>query len=269
MIGQQENINNIKYLIDNNSLPHFLLITGGRFTGKKEMVKNIINFINYEPIRVGTSIEDIRDMINNIYNTLHNKLYIIYNIEEYNYRSIEAILKICEEPPKTCYLIVTCSNENLLKDTIKNRSYHIKMVPYSYKEMIDYIKSKNNQIDDILFNIIYTPSLYEYYREDNRLENYTTFVKQFMNIHKISSGNAIKAVNYFNLSTNDNNKIDFELFINWLMAFNLKQKNNISYKSLAELCIKYKKQYYINGINRNSLITDFILHYRTLLIRSN
>lgn len=267
MIGQTKNIKLINDLIINNKLPHFMLISGKERSGKKELVNEIVKKIGYQSIRVGQSIDDIRGMIQMIYLKNNFFIYIIYGLENYNYRAIEAILKICEEPPVNCYLIITVNNENVIKETIKNRAFMIKMENYNYIDIAKFGEDRNIVIKENLFDLINTPSLVLYF--EKRLKDYEFFLSKFLKLNKTSLSNSLKAVSYFNIKKEDTENIDFLLFLNLLIVYFVDRRGKYNLMKLIELINSYQNNYYINGINRHSLITLFIIDFRKWYIEES
>lgn len=265
MIGQKENLAIIDRLIYENRIPNFILVLGAKRTGKKLFVSEIVKKLNMTAIEVGKGINDVKEVVDTVNDGKFQRVYCVYDLEDYHYRSVEAILKLCEEPPEYSFLIIT-SNGGFLKDTIKNRAFVIRQSIYTYDEMLEYIKMTgiNYKMTEFAYNIIRTPSLFTYYLNDGRLKQYKEFFKKFDNIMKVSATNSLKASEYFNLKENENDKIDFWLFLDWLsvMLSEFSKVKNIDFSLLCHLILKYKEYSYINGINLYSIVNTFIIMFR-------
>ena len=266
MIGQQANLTLIRRLLAEKRLPHFIIINGGKRYGKKTFVFEVVRALGMASAVIGDSIDDIRDMIEDCYSSQHERVYILYDLETYNYRSLEALLKISEEPPAVSYIIVTVNNLSFLKETVKNRAFIINILPYSYKEMQDYIQMRRGtyKLSEVAYQFINTPSLYNYYIVDRMLGKYKEFMDRFGSILTVTGGNSLKAVEYFNIKANENDKLDFGLFLEWLGLY-LVMYSKLSGKNislLAGLLLRFKSQLRVNGVNMYALINSFIIAFR-------
>lgn len=264
MIGQQANLTLCRRLIQEKRLPHFIIIHGGRMTGKKVFVGELIKELGMTSAEVGDSVDDIRAMIEDIYKSKHERVYKVFDLEDYNYRSKEAILKICEEPPEYSYLIVTVNNLSFLKGTLRNRAFVINIMPYSLGEMRQYSSSHSAKFEDEVFRIINTPSLFDYYIKDGHLKLYKAFFKDFTRIVAVDGGEAVNFIKYFNTKKDENDKMDFGLFLDWvavyLSYYTKKTGKNVSL--LASLVLRFKAQLNVNGVSLLALIPSFIIAFR-------
>lgn len=261
MIGQKE-------LIDKtikNMYP-FSLVVAGKHNGKKMFCKEIANKLNYPYIEVGRGIDNIIEMINDINNKQFNRIYLIYDIETYNFRALEAVLKIVEEPPKNCYIIATCNNLTKLKNTIINRAYIIQLNHYRSFELINYIKDKNYNIFEVdyLNSFIYSPTMIEYFIKENRLEMYLKETKWFIdNIMSFSGGEALKYSENFKVVEDGSQNIEIDIFFYVLLYHLIKcNKSGDLISRLVSVIFLFLEQYNVNGIDKKSLIKDFIIQYR-------
>jgi DNA polymerase III delta prime subunit len=84
----------------------------------------------------GYTIENIRK-INHFFSQkpikFNTKIVLIVDAQNLNLESQNALLKTLEEPPKDCYLILTCSHTHSLIPTIISRCHLIKTTPNSTK----------------------------------------------------------------------------------------------------------------------------------------
>lgn len=267
MIGQKNNIELIKKLYKENNLKSFILISGIANSGKKELCKEIAYILNYDYIFIDNNIEAIREMLLEAYNRNANRLFIIPNIENLNFRAQELLLKVSEETPKNCIIIATVNNEYLIKDTIKNRAMKINVELYTKNELLEYSRLKSIIIKPpfLLGNSIYSPSLINYFTVEI-LKVYIEEVEKFINkINIIRAGNALKAVEIFNIKETDKKIIDFNKFILILLDY-IRQyvDNNKLISELSFLILKIRNEYNINSINKEYLIKDFIIKYRQI-----
>ena len=236
-------------LYENNKLPDKILLSGDEGLGKSTLAYHIVNFIlsrneklNYDHNKFQISpenrsyklivngshpnftlidtinekknidISQIRDLISNLNKSSFNnkeRFVIIDNIENLNLNSINALLKILEEPPTNTFFILINNNRFILP-TLKSRCIN-------YKIFLDYesvIKVTNKLISEDIFNYINV----------DLLNRYST------------PGKLYKLIKFF--ETNKYNLKDYELneFLRLIIKENLYKKDkfikNISFEYL-------------------------------------
>lgn len=266
MIGQQANITLVSRLLREQRLPHFIIVHGTQYSGKQMLVAELVELIGKTASEVGRGIDEIREMINDIYSSQHDRVYTLFHLEKCNYKAIESILKICEEPPAYSYLIVTVDNLDFLKATIKNRAFILNMLNYTYSEMQEYIKASGHsyELTEFGYNLIKTPSLFKYFIVDKNIDKYKDFFKRFDKIMDITPTNALRAVEYFNLKDGENDKIDFWLYLDWLSVLLAKYSidKEVDVVSLAVIILRFKENQRVMGINMPALVNTFIILFR-------
>ena len=105
-------------------------------------------------------INQIRELIKNLNKSSFNnkeKFIIIDNIEALNISSINALLKILEEPPSNCLFLIISHNIGMILDTIKSRCLELRFKNLSNEIMIDRIKLLKpgilkNELDSLIIN---------------------------------------------------------------------------------------------------------------------
>ena len=236
-------------LYEKNKLPNKILLSGDEGLGKSTLAYHIVNFIlsrneklNYDHNKFQISpenrsyklivngshpnftlidtinekknidISQIRDLISNLNKSSFNnkeRFVIIDNIENLNLNSINALLKILEEPPTNTFFILINNNRFILP-TLKSRCIN-------YKIFLDYesvIKVTNKLISEDIFNYINV----------DLLNRYST------------PGKLYKLIKFF--ETNKYNLKDYELngFLRLIIKENLYKKDkfikNISFEYL-------------------------------------
>ena len=168
----QENFNYAKNLIDDNSFPNCLIITGNKSIGKRDLSSQIAKYylndqqdspisqnINYKLIKVedGSKIikvEQIRDMLEKIYLKVDKRIICIQDAEKMNISSSNSLLKIIEEPPSGTKFIITTSKLSSIIPTIISRSTVIKCGDPLKEDINNYLSS----IDEINFDNYYVLS---------------------------------------------------------------------------------------------------------------
>ncbi len=183
LFGLNEKFDFFKNLILKNNLPKVTLLTGEKGIGKSTLVNHIMYYLydkeNYDEEKKliikesnffshfknnsfpnimylngsdsnKISIEDVRVLKNQLLKSsiLDKKRFIILdNIENFNQNSLNALLKIIEEPNDKNYFILINNKSKPLLETIKSRCLEIKIIISSKKksEIIDLLINSFNQ----------------------------------------------------------------------------------------------------------------------------
>ena len=274
-------------LYKNNLLPNKILFTGQKGLGKATFAYHFINFIlseveeysydcknfsinplnksfglinqNCHPnfylinkfkVNQNIDIKQIRSMINYVNKTSFNKkikFILIDNAEYLNLHSINALLKVVEEPPQDTFFIFVHDSSIKLLDTLRSRCIEFK---------INFTNQEKQKILGLLldqYNLNYINELEEI------ASNYDTPGVVLNFIKLIKEG----------LINSNETKLT-EVIFN-LMELNLKNKNNINLK-LLQNCIElffFKKIKSTN--NKNKILFNYskIIKQLSLLKKYN
>ena len=281
MIGQTTILNKFQRLIDENSLPQFVIIEGEVGSGKKCIIKEISKMLKSKGIEVvysdDNSVQSVREMIQNAY-TVKDKCYVFLDIDGMSLAGKNALLKVTEEPPTRCYFIMTVEDMNNILSTLKSRATTFEMGRYSVNELTAYIKDIRPNISeeekDILTSICSTPG------EINEVlsagtQDFIDYVNLVIdNIVDVSEANAFKVPSKVSLKT-DAEGYDLRLFwkvfnhecikrsIKNLVAKEKDAMENVNrYVDWVHITSKYLKQLSVKGINKTMLIDNWILDIR-------
>lgn len=165
LIGHTKNFNFLKDLLNSKKFPKVLMLTGEKGIGKHTLVNHLMHYYfdkenydekdfriiddkslfknmynnnlfpnifylnssNFSKVR----IDDIRILKENLLKTSINNLerFIIFDgVENFNVNSLNALLKIIEEPSKNTYFILINNKTKPLIETIKSRCLEIKII---------------------------------------------------------------------------------------------------------------------------------------------
>ena len=251
LFGLENKLDFLIKLYNLKKIPRILMISGKKGVGKFTLINHFLNYIydkdNYDlknrSINNQTQfykqylnnissdiihlsgdnfknvkIEDIRDLKSKILKTTISKkerFIILDDIELFNTNSLNALLKIIEEPTSNNYFVLINSKTKHLIETIYSRSLEVKIL-LSNEERIKVIESliaKNN------------------------LEVFIDFNKDVLKNLKI----------LFNLyrKNKDKNLINFILFLTDYNFHNLKEKKIDNIEKIIE-----NKSFIINNINK-------------------
>ena len=177
LVGHKKNFNFFKDLILKDMLPKVIMLSGEKGIGKATLINHIMHFYfekkNYDENNnkilkrthftelyendlfsniiylkgsefKNTKIEDIRILKSNLLKTTLNndKRFIIFDdVENFNTNSLNALLKLIEEPGANNYFILINNKTKPLLETIKSRSLEIKIIldEESRKKIISFL----------------------------------------------------------------------------------------------------------------------------------
>ena len=182
LVGYDKKFNFIKSLFLKNNLPKVILFSGEKGIGKSTFVSHLMHFFfdkaNYDLERKiivkkdmfhnqytknlfpniyyldnsnmqNIKIDDMRKLKNDLSKTSLNKnktFIIMDNVESFNQKSLNAILKIIEEPGTNNHFFLIYNHTNLLPETIKSRCLEIKILlsKITKIEIIDFLIKQLN-----------------------------------------------------------------------------------------------------------------------------
>jgi len=275
LFGLENKLDFLIKLYNLKKLPRILMITGKKGVGKFTLINHFLNYIydkdNYDlknrSINNQTQfykqylnnissdiihlsgdnfknvkVDDIRDLKSKILKTTISKkerFIILDDIELFNTNSLNALLKIIEEPTSNNYFVLINNKTKPLIETIYSRSLEVKIL-LSNEERIRVIESliaKNNLEVFIDFNSLdLTPGNFLSFNKICQ-EHKIDFNEDFLKNLKI----------LFNLyrKNKDKNLINFILFLADYNFYNLKEKRIDSIEKVIE-----NKSFVINNINK-------------------
>lgn len=287
LYGLEKDFYFLRTLYSKNKFPNVLMLSGSRGVGKSTLVNHFLisifdeknynkekfTFINtstlYKQIKnnifqnilylrgsdfKSVKIEDIRNLKSNIFqSTLLNKerFIILDDIELFNINSINALLKIIEEPNKNNYFILIDNKTKPLIETIRSRSIELKIILTEEKrlEIINNLMKFYN-IESVINpeNTKLTPG--------NFIKFNYIFKEYNISINNEFSDNLSLLLNLYKKSK-DVLIIDIVFFLADLYFKNLNNKkimNNDKIYELKSFVINNLDKYFTFNLNQNSLI---------------
>ena len=275
LFGLENKLDFLIKLYNLKKIPRILMISGKKGVGKFTLINHFLNYIydkdNYDlknrSINNQTQfynkylnnvfsniiylsgdnfknvkIEDIRDLKSEILKTTISKkerFIILDDIELFNISSLNALLKIIEEPLTNNYFILINSKTKPLIDTIYSRSLEIKVLltneirikiieslinKNNLEVFIDYNSSNITPGNFLLFNKIF---------EENKIDISEEFEK-----------NLEKLLNLYK-KNKDINLINVILFLTDIYFYNLREKKINNIEKIIE-----NKSFVVNNINK-------------------
>lgn len=212
LYGLNDYFNELALLYKDNRLPSKILFSGPKGVGKSTLSYHLVNFIlsmgnefsydldklsidkenkdykllingsnpnflliDVSPEKKMIDISQIRNLINILKKTSFNskpRFILIDNIEYLNLNSINALLKILEEPPENTYFLLVQSN-NKITPTLSSRCLNFK-INISNK---DFIKISNKLLNANIFDLI-NKDLVDYYSTPGKIFNLVKFSRE-------------------------------------------------------------------------------------------
>ena len=249
LFGLENEFNFLKKMISSDKFPKTLMLTGKRGVGKSTMISHLMHyyfdkktynenentfasesfFLNqfienlfpnilylngsdYRNVR----IDDIRKIINDLNKSPIKKdkrFIILDDIDSFNINSLNALLKIIEDPGKNNFFILINNKSNKLLNTIKSRSIEIKIM----------INNKDR--------LSISTSLLKYFNQDKIFNE---------NLVSSTPGNFLKFNYVFNNYSLDINEKFLTNFSNILRIY--KKEKNIFYKEMLLFFVEYNFQ---------------------------
>ena len=249
LFGLENEFNFLKKMISSDKFPKTLMLTGNRGVGKSTMISHLMHyyfdkktynenentfanesfFLNqfienlfpnilylngsdYRNVR----IDDIRKIINDLNKSPIKKdkrFIILDDIDSFNINSLNALLKIIEDPGKNNFFILINNKSNKLLNTIKSRSIEIKIM----------INNKDR--------LSISTSLLKYFNQDRIFDE---------NLVSSTPGNFLKFNYIFNNNSLDINEKFLTNFSNILRIY--KKEKDIFYKEMLLFFVEYNFQ---------------------------
>lgn len=236
-IGHEALINNFKQRCLKNTLSHAHLIVGEDGVGKGKLAnilakfilngdldREYVDIINYSSEKSSFGVDDVRDIIEEVYKKPFEKDKKVIIIHEGNKLTIQAqnaLLKTIEEPPKGVYIIILCESLELILDTIKSRCEIYKLKPLTKSELYEYIKIKKFNYDEneiksaIAFSEGIPGRIDRYFNDDKLRELRNNIVILIKNLNKNDLEAILQQEESFSNLKNDKEEVlnIFGLFI--------------------------------------------------------
>lgn len=236
-IGHEALINNFKQRCLKNTLSHAHLIAGEDGVGKGKLAnilakfilngdldREYVDIINYSSEKSSFGVDDVRDIIEEVYKKpfeKDKKVIIIHEGNKFTIQAQNALLKTIEEPPKGVYIIILCESLELILDTIKSRCEIYKLKPLTKSELYEYIKIKKFNYDEneiksaIAFSEGVPGRIDRYFNDDKLRELRNNIVILIKNLNKNDLEAILQQEESFSNLKNDKEEVlnIFGLFI--------------------------------------------------------
>ena len=270
LLGHKKEFMSLVNLYSNNNFPNKILFSGEKGIGKSTLAYHLVNYIlslhednpyNLEKLEINIdnksfkltqnksnpnftlidvtedkkyiNIEQIRNLILSLNKSSFNtkpRFILIDNIELLNTNSVNALLKIVEEPNDNIFFILINNNKKVLS-TLKSRCLNFKFF-LPHHQSIEII---NTIINDDLNNFI----------NKEFITNYST------------PGNLLDIINYANQNDINLKKIGLKEFI----THSINDKKYKKDKSIKELIYSLIEVYFRNNTSINNMKLMYLHNY--------
>ena len=265
MVGQKNNLMKMKTLVEQNKVPHFIIVSGPELSGKGTLIKEFCEIIdkNANIVNIIANMESMRNMIDDV--PIEKTIYIIENFESLRIDAQNSVLKLFEEPRDNCYYIISTINEDIMLPTILSRGQIFRMEHYSLAELK--VFAENNIASEFLFTICESPSEIIYWKNRD-IEAFKQFIDNFY------KDLTTKSIPY---SINDLTNIGYKVeqvepyYLYFIRSLSNKivrtynWKTRYQYVAFMKLVDDlYKSTKYV-GVRKESLMEIFIINLHNLL----
>lgn len=232
MIKGQDRLYKIIDSYKKETLPHSMLLIGEQGSGKDEICKYIADKFDLQLYDLTEFISN--EFISEINQTQTRSLYTV-NMSDITVKDQNVLLKLYEEPNPSTYIIIKCINDFGAIDTIKSRSYTLKMSSFSKDILSEYIESEDK---DLILSICTTPGQIEIANHTDMKGLYGLCYNMVTRMKDAPFFNLMSIANKINFS-DEYDKYDLLLFV----------------KMLSKICLEFNSiDLYLKVHDMNSLI---------------
>lgn len=193
-----------------------------------------------------TSVQAIRAARSDAYIKPYSdkKVIIINHADELNAESQNALLKVFEEPPEYCIIILIAENDNKLLPTIRSRAITKRFAPLSESELLEKLQDKYKGADVALVSMLARGSegRAEELMQIEELEDFYNKTKNvLLRLTKPSSRNLYKAITYFE-EQKENRELLFdiaEVILRNILLFNEQKDGTIEFNLAQDKVIGF------------------------------
>ena len=189
-----------------STLPHSILLLGEEGSGHIEICQYIADKFNM-------NIYDLTDFIslefiNEINSTNTISLYHV-DISRITEKEQNIILKLFEEPNPFTYIVLNCYSDDSVIETIKSRSYILKMSKYTHEQLSELTDN------ELILKICTTPGQIEIANRTDMTKLYNLCETILKSISTANYQNTLSISNMINFK-DEYDKYDLKLFIRTL-----------------------------------------------------
>lgn len=268
MIGQANILEQIDNWVDMEDFPRFLILTGGRGSGKATLAHLIAKKLGAFRIDCELGVDAVREAVENCYRCNGVTIYTFLNADKMSAQAKNALLKITEEPPRSAHFIMTLQDPGSTLETLRSRGTLLSMQPYTHAELEEYMGDK---INETILEIASTPGDVDELRKLNVEEFFAFCEKVLDNIGTVSGVNAFKIAQSLKFKE-DGEGYDPILFMRCISAVCLDRVQHEENKAVVRMhcgiikatagCIR---ELQLTGVKKDSTVDIWILKVRDII----
>ena len=261
MIGQKALLKRLDREIHDKKLPHFIILSGSRGSGKFMVANYIAAKLDADLVEVEKSVEAVRNLISTVEKSSITTVYVFRRAEELSAQAVNAMLKTLEEPSEYAYFVFTTRNEQMLLETIKSRGTMYNMDGYFIHELTEY----NNGTP--VPEYCKTPYDVDLLNRNSGLEEFVQLVID--NISSVPLVNAMKIAERVDVEGTDDTKFDLSLFFEVFKHLCFQKMSDSHNMETTQLLYnwmtttsRYQRDTMRNGANMKMLFDMWLLDIR-------
>lgn len=261
LIGQTKLFNKFRDLRAQNALPQFIILAGDKGQGKSTMVKALAEIMGVPVVQPeALKVDNIRALIDEANKLSHDIIYYLKDADDMTPQAENALLKVAEEPPKHCYIIMSITDPANILSTIKSRGQTYWLEPYTVEQL------KQVTDDNLILQCAQNIGQIKELQDIGAAKLYKFCETVYDNVGKVST------LNSFNIGKHIQIKDDqdgYPLALFFYMMINVGRKRIIEtkddrYLKTMYILYDYKKKFTLKGVSKQSLFDMFILDMRKI-----
>ena len=263
-------------MIEFNTVPRFLILTGVKGSGKYTLAKWLTKQMKAFLVEPELSVDAVREVVKNCYKCSGDTVYIFRDADRMSAAAKNALLKVTEEPPRQAYFVLTVQNVENALETLRSRGTVIPMAPYTMQQRQEYLdnllEKSAKSLDGAARSLIVCAA-------DNlgQVERYAAMdveeLSDFCNlvVDKIA---VVTGVNAFKIGQRikikeDGDGYEPDLFfqmLNHVLMRRIMESDGYSYSQvyaeMIRICSKYAQELTLVGVKKDATLDMWILEMR-------
>lgn len=212
------------------SLPSgFIILVGGQGMGKRHVLREAMAANGKRVTEIGYKVNDIREMISDAYNNGGGRVYLVHEGDKLTISAQNAMLKLCEEPPKNAQIVLCLTNINKTLPTIASRGKTVLLSPYTEGQLKSYleltVKGKYmDNVTDLTAIVSSIGEINELISKEKLVANHTKNLDSLVrftldNAFKVSASNFLNISKYLIINDKETEeKVYFDVFLKCLIT---------------------------------------------------
>lgn len=262
MVGQQNLIKQIDWMISANCFPRFSIFTGERGSEMNSFPPYIADCMKANHVFASDNkIDTVRELIKQAYKIHDITVFSIRDVDDMSIPAKNALLKVTEEPPNNAYFILTMEDANNTLDTIRSRATLFTLEKYKPSEITEYAQATYQDNIELYRELCATPGEVDLLYKMGAEDFYYYVEKVVENIATVNGANSFKIAEKLALK-DEEDKYDLKLFWKTFIRVCSKRGSFRDYFGIA-ITSDALKQLRIRGVNKQMLFDEWLLEIRS------